>query len=124
MASGQQTPATPLEVVQHLSRLTEELRGLVQAYAQAEKDAAEKRHAADMIESRAFLNADGAMEFRKHTSRVAAERQEGEALVAEALVRVLKAKIRANETSIDVGRTYGATVRAEFKAMPYNSDGF
>jgi len=121
--TGQAAPATPVAVVQHLSTLTAELRTLTGQYAAAERDAAEKRHAADMVESRAFLRAEGAMEFRKHTARVAADDAEGAALVAEALVRVLKARIRACETSIDVGRTYGATVRAEFKTLGMNGEG-
>lgn len=123
MSTAERAPASPVEVVRHLSKLTGDLRNVTEAYAAAERDAAEKRHAADMAESRAFLQADGAMELRKHTARVAAGKQEGEALVAEALVRVLKARIRAVETSIDVGRTYGATVRAEFKTIGYGGDG-
>lgn len=112
-------PATAAQVVENLSRLTEELRGAVAGFRAAERDAAVKRHKADMAESRAFLAADGPMEIRKHTARVAADRIEGEALVAEALVRVLRAEIRAIETRIDVGRTYGASVRAELKTLGY-----
>ena len=110
-------PATSNEVVRNLAHLTRELRDRTSAYAAAEKDAAIKRHAADIAESRAFLAADGPMDIRKHTARIEADRQEGEALVAEALVRVLRAEIRAIETRIDVGRTYGATVRAELATL-------
>ena len=110
-------PQSPVEVVKHLTALTEELRGKTAAIRKAERDAAEKRHIADMTESRAFLNADGAMELRKHSARVTADQREAEAKVAEALVRVLRTEIRAIETQIDVGRTYGATVRAEFKTL-------
>jgi translation elongation factor EF-Ts len=110
-------PATPNEVVHNLAELTRELRDKTSAYRTAEHDAALKRHAADMAESRAFLTADGAMDLRKHQARTAADRQEGEALVAEALVRILKAEIRSIETRIDVGRTYGATVRAELATL-------
>lgn len=112
-------PATPVDVVRHLTNLTGELASHVTSLRAAEKDAAVKRHAADLAESRAFLAADGAMELRKHTARVQSERQEGEALVAEALVRVLRAEIRSIETRIDVGRTYGATVRAELQTLGY-----
>jgi hypothetical protein len=108
---------TPLQVVKQLTELTVQLDRTVAALKAAERDCAEKRHAADMAESRAFLAADGAMDLRRHTARVAADRPEQEALVAEALVRVLRQEIRAIDTRIDVGRTYGATVRAEFKVM-------
>jgi hypothetical protein len=112
-------PATPTDVIRELSNLTRELRDTTSALKSAEHDAAIKRHAADMAESRAFLSAEGAMELRKHQARVAADRPEGEALVAEALVRVLRARIREIETRIDVGRTYGATIRAELKTIGY-----
>jgi len=112
-------PATPVDVVRNLSALTDELRFRTAALRDAEHDAALKRHAADMAESRAFLAADGAMELRKHQARVAADDKEGDAKVAEALVRVLRQEIRAIETRIDVGRTYGATVRAELKTLSY-----
>jgi hypothetical protein len=110
-------PATSLEVIQNLRELTLELSSTNTALRAAEYDAANKRHAADMAESRAFLSADGSMELRKHTARVTADRPEGEAKVAEALVRVLRSKLRELETRIDVGRTFGATVRAELKTL-------
>ncbi|MCW2497510.1 hypothetical protein [Jatrophihabitans sp.] len=112
-------PATANEVVRNLAELTRELRDRTSAYRAAEYDAALKRHAANMAESRSFLAADGAMELRKHTARVAADRAEGDALIAEALVRILKAEIRSIETRIDVGRTFGATVRAELRTLDY-----
>lgn len=112
-------PSTPVEVVQHLSALTGELRDRTAAYRLAEKDAATKRHHADMVEARAYLRADGPVEERKRRAATHAEVEEGQALVAEALVRVLKAEIREIETRIEVGRTYGATVRAELKTLSY-----
>jgi len=110
---------TPVDVVRHLSELTGELTRRTSALRAAEKDAAVKRHAADMAESRAFLAAEGPMDLRKHEARVAADRPEGEALVAEALVRVLRAEIRELDTRIDVGRTYSASVRSELKTLSY-----
>lgn len=112
-------PVTAVEVVQNLSKLTSELRDKTSAYRAAEHNAALKRHAALMAESRAFLAVSGPMDIRKHEARVAADQQEGEALVAEALVRILRAEIRSVETRIEVGRTYGATVRAELKTIGY-----
>ncbi len=112
-------PATANDVVRNLVDPTRELRDKTSAYRTAEHDAALKRHAANMVEGRAFLAADGAMELRKQIARMAADHAEGQALVAEALVRILKAEIRSIETRIDVGRTYGATVRAELKTLEY-----
>ncbi len=103
--------------MKQLTGLTTDLHNAVDALKAAERDAAEKRVAADLAESRAFLAADGAMELRKHTARVAAGDREAEALVAEALVRVLRARIREIDTRIDVGRTFGASLRAELHTL-------
>lgn len=115
-------PATANEVVKNLSDLTRELRDTTSSYRLAEHDAALKRHGADMCEARAFLSTDGSVEFRKNTAKLAADQLEGAALVAEALVRVLRAEIRSIETRIEVGRTYGATVRAELKTVGYGAE--
>jgi len=117
MVGPELPPATPGEVVRNLSALTGELRQRTAAYRAAEHDAAAKRHAADLAEARAYLRAVGPVEERKREARIFAELEEGKAAVAEALVRVLKAEIREIETRIDVGRTYGATVRAELKTL-------
>src|SRR5579863_4683423 len=110
---------TPNDVVRQLSALGIELSQAVEMLRDAERDAVLKRHEADMVESRAFLSAEGAMELRKHQSRLAADQEEEEALVAEAVVRHLRAHIRAIDTRIEIGRSYGAAVRAELKTLPY-----
>ncbi len=110
-------PATPVEVVRALTALTAELSGQVKILRHAEMDAAVKRHTADMVRVRAFLAADGAMDFRENTAKAAADVPEGDAKVAEALVRVVRAEIRSIETRIEVGRTYAATVRAELSTL-------
>jgi hypothetical protein len=112
-------PSTANEVVLALTSLTRELRDKVAAYRHAELDAALKRHAADLAEARAFLSAEGSVEQRKRLAEVDSADVEGEALVAEAVVRVIKAELRAIETRIEVGRTYGATVRAELSTIGY-----
>lgn len=113
-------PASAAEVVKNLAALTGELQARVAMLRTAERDAAEKRHAADMAESRAFVNSDGSMDMRKHRARLEADGAESAAKIAEALVRVLRAEIRALETRIDVGRSYGATVRAELSTLGYS----
>lgn len=111
------TPATANEVVTNLTELTRELRELTGVYRKAEIDAARKRRAADRAESVAFVNADGSMDIRKHLARNAAADLEDEALVAEAVVRAVRQEIRQIETRIEVGRTYGAVMRAELQTL-------
>jgi hypothetical protein len=111
---------TPNQVVKQLSELGRDLDAAVRTLKDAEIEAVTKRHAADMAESRAFVQADGAMEMRKHLARIAADSFENEALVAEAVVRHLRTRIRAIDTRIEIGRSYGTTVRAELKTLAYS----
>src|ERR1039458_9482177 len=83
---------TPQAVVRQLTELSKELDATVTALKDAEYEMVLARHEADMVESRAFLSADGAMELRKHQSRVAADKFEEKALVSEAVVRHLRAR--------------------------------
>ena len=119
MAGRAQALLTPNEVVLRLSELSRQLDAVVTTLREAEVDAAQKRHAADLAESRAFVASEGAMELRKHLARIAAARAEDEALVAEATLRWLRQRIRAIDTAIEVGRSYGAAVRAELKTLDY-----
>lgn len=112
-------PLTPQRVSERLGRLSRELDSLVDMLEAAETDAAHKRSAADLAESRAFVSADGAMDMRKHLARIAAGDAEKDALVAEALVRVLRQKIRAKETSVEVGRSLNAALRAELATLTH-----
>lgn len=102
-----------------MDELTGRLQAKTQAYRWAEKDAAEKRHAADMSEARAYLMASGPVEERKRIAATAVELEEGKALVAEALVRVLRAERHDLETMIDSCRSYGTNLRAELKTFDY-----
>lgn len=118
MSTGD-TMLTPNQVVLKLAGFGRDLDSAVKALQFAEQDAVKKRHAADMAESRAFLAADGPMDVRKHTARVEAGPLEEQALVAEAVLRYLKTQIRAIDTQIEIGRSYGAAVRAELKSFNY-----
>lgn len=111
---------TPQAVVLQLAALARELDSTVTALKAADLDATEKRHAADMAESLAFVRAEGSMDLRKHLARIEAGPLEKEALVAEAVVRYLRQRINAIATRIEVGRSAGAALRAELSALPYD----
>lgn len=108
---------TPNEVVRHLSELGRKLDTTVEMLKEADVDAVQKRLAANLAESRAFVNAEGSMDMRKHLARIAAARQENEAVVAEALVRHLRKQIDAIHTRIDIGRSVGTALRAELQNL-------
>ena len=113
---------TPSEVVLQLSELGRELDATVRTLRDAELDMVTKRHQADMAESMAFVRASGSMDLRRHTARIEAGPLEEQALVAEAVCRYLKTRIRALELRVEIGRSYGAAVRAELAALPYDPE--
>ena len=107
-------------VVLQLAALARELDATVTSLRAADLDATEKRHAADLAESMAFVKAEGSMDLRKHLARIEAAPLEKEALVAEAVVRFLRQRINAIATRIEVGRSAGAALRAELQTIPYD----
>ena len=113
---------TPSEVVLQLSELGRKLDAVVRTLRDAELDMVEKRHVADVAESMAFVRAEGSMDLRKHLARIEAAPLEKDALVAEAVCRYLKTQIRALELRVEIGRSYGAAVRAELAALPYDAN--
>ena len=114
---------TPLEAAQALSVALGRLQDQVRYYADAEKDAVVKRHVADVAEAKAFLSAQGSVDQRKMIAKVETEQLEFDAVVAEAVVRATKAKIRACEAERDVRRTETATIRSELSVMGYGARG-
>lgn len=110
---SQGVPANPNEVVLQLSELSRQLDKTTQELNEADIAAVRAAEEAKLAEAKAFLAAEGPIEARKriaiektHAVRLAAE-------VAEAEVRGLQRTVRTLQTRIDVGRTYGATIRSE-----------
>lgn len=107
------------EVVVQLTELSRQLDLTVTMLKDADLDATVKRHEADLAESHAYVSAEGSVDLRKHLARIACERQESQAVVAEAVVRYLRQRINSISIRIDVGRSYGAVVRAELQSVGY-----
>jgi hypothetical protein len=106
-------PATATDVALQLARLARDLDDTVRQLEAADRDAAEKRGAFDLAFSRAFIGAEGSIDGRKHQAVIATHQQRMDAEVADALVRHLRRRLDATKTRIDVGRSYGAALRAE-----------
>lgn len=115
-------PATPTEVALHLAGLARDLDTTVRQLEDADKDATEKRGAADLAYSRAFLAAEGSMDLRKHRALVETHDQRMAADVADAVVRHLRRRVDALRIRIDVGRSYGAAVRAEINLAGHTGE--
>ena len=106
-------PTTPTEVALQLAKLARVLDQTVRALESADRDATEKRAAFDLAFSRAFIAETGSVAARKHQAIIATHSNRLAADVADAVVRHLRRQIDATKVRIDVGRSYGAAVRAE-----------
>ena len=106
-------PLNAIEVVHYLTSLAAELSSLVREIAIADRQATHARETYTVARAIAFRQASGAVNAREavatevtHAQRLAAEE-------AECRVRDLRRRIDAVKIRIDVGRSYGAAVRAE-----------
>lgn len=106
-------PANATDVALQLARLARDLDDTVRQLEAADKESVEKRVAYDLAFSRAFMKHEGSIEARKHLAVIDTEQKRLDAEVADALVRHLRRRIDATKTRIDVGRSYGAALRAE-----------
>jgi len=115
-------PATPNEVALQLSRLSRDLDDTVRQLQTADREATEKRAAADLAFSRAFIGAVGSVDARKHLAVVDTHDQRLAADVADAVVRHLRRRVDALKVRIDVGRSMGAAIRAELNLVQAGVD--
>lgn len=110
-------PENAADVVKHLASLALELNAKVEQIRAAERDLVDKRGAADLAYAKAFLDAEGSVDARKHQAVLRTHQQRMEADVADTVVRHLRREIDALRVRIDVGRSYGAAIRAELSAL-------
>lgn len=107
------TELTPSAVVNELLKLSRELGELSKDLDQLEADAVNSREDYTLALSKAFLEAPGAMDLRKHQSIVDTHNERLVAETAEALVRGRKRQLQTLLARIDVGRSAAAALRAE-----------
>lgn len=108
--TGQLTANT---VASQLAKLSRQLDDLVKEIGQAEIDAVNAREDFTLAHSKAFLQAEGPMDVRKHLAIEATHVERLAAETAEAVVRGLRRQIDAVKLRVDVGRSIGAAMRAE-----------
>lgn len=118
-------PTSPLAVSKYIGQTLRRKRELLDTLHETGVDARAKRAAATRAESRAFLEADGAMEVRKHKSRVdpVVIKYQDEADVSEELVKHLTLMVKHCGDELDGARTAAATLRAEFTVMGLSDEG-
>jgi hypothetical protein len=115
-------PVTPNEVALQLGRLARELDDAVRMLEAADRESIERRAAADLAFSRAFMAAAGSMDIRKHLAVIETHDQRLAADAADAVVRHLRRRVDAIKTRVDIGRSYGAAIRAELNLQQAGVD--
>lgn len=108
---------SPLEVGQQLGAIVAEIGRLVDQLGEADMDATRAKVEYDRALAIAFRQCSGSIEARRHMATETTYGRRLEAEEAASRVRDLKTRIRWLETRIDVGRSYGAALRAEAAAV-------
>lgn len=111
------SPTTAMGVAQHLGDLAKELDTLVKKIGEEDLIATTLREQYLRAYATAWRSSQGSVEARKQIaiSLTADERLAAE--IADCTVRDLRRKIDALRVRIDVGRSYGAAVRAEVEIV-------
>lgn len=108
---------TPLPTLTDVAmRLAELSRDLDRATGDADaldRKAVVLRHAYETAYSRAFLDADGAMDIRKHKAVLETEHLKLEAEIADQVLRACRTRISTIKMEIETGRSLSAAIRAE-----------
>jgi predicted deacylase len=109
----EQGQLTATSVAQHLLALSRQLDEVTTELNAKDIEATELAEEAKLEEAKAFVKAEGSVDFRKATATINTHQVRLDAKVAEATVRGLIRTVRTLQSRIDVGRSHGATVRAE-----------
>ena len=115
-------PMNAAEITRTLGQLSLDLWHCIESLESADLDATEKKHAADLAYSKAFLDADGPIEVRKHTALVETEELRFAADVADALVRNLVRRMKGLERRVEVGRSTSSWHKAELSLVAQGAE--
>lgn len=116
MEQGQLTASS---VAKHLLAPSRQLDEVTVELNEKDVEATELAEGAKLAEAKAFVKAEGSVDFRKNIAIIDTHEVRLEAKVAEATVRGLIRTVKTLQSRIDVGRSHGATVRAETQLAPY-----
>lgn len=113
MTDEARVPQTPNDVVLGLMKLSRRLDDVLNDLNAADEEATTLRGQHTVANSEAFMNAEGAMDIRKHKAIIETHELRFAAELAEMKVRGLSRALKTLTTRIDVGRSTGAAVRSD-----------
>lgn len=106
-------PLTANGINRQLAKLTRQHDELLSEVDEIEKTAVHAREELTRCYAKAFLQATGAMDVRKQEALLETSDQRVAAELAEQQVKGLKRRIESVKLRVDVGRSLGASLRAE-----------
>lgn len=110
-------PTTPIAVGHLLGQIVAEIGKYVEELSEADMAATRAKAEYDRAYAIAFRQASGSIESRRHTATEVTHGRRLEADEGASRVRSLRTRIKYLETRIDVGRSFGAALRAEAAAV-------
>lgn len=110
-------PMNAAEITRTLGQLSLDLWKCVESLEQADLDATQKRAEADLAYSKAFLDAEGSVDARKHQAVVETMDLRVAADIADSLVRNLVRRMKALEKRVEVGRSTSSWHKAELSLI-------
>ena len=107
---------TQIQVVKRLSALSRMLDQATEDIARADEEGVRAKQAFEVAYARAFLNAEGPVDQRKHeaTIRTQAERLEYE--ISFQKHRAVRERINTIRAQLSIGQTLSAAIRSQFAA--------
>lgn len=104
---------SPNDVSMRLAELSRMLQAATLELAQTDEDAVRTKQRYEVAFARAFLSSEGSAEARKQSAVLTVENQRLDMEIAAAKLRAVRARIDTLKVQIDVGRSFGAALRAE-----------
>ena len=106
-------PLNANDVALQLARLGRDLDAIVRTLDSAEHESVRRREDFTLAHARAFLRAEGSVDYRKNTAIVETSAERVAAETADVVVRGIRRQLDATRTRIDIGRSVGAALRSE-----------
>lgn len=107
-----------IEIVKRLSELSRILDAATDEIAKADEAAVVAKQAFEVAYARAFINAEGAIDLRKHVATISTQAERLEYEIAMQKHRAVKERINTIRSQLSIGQTLSAAIRSQFQAEP------
>jgi len=115
-------PQNSNDVAMHLASLGRDLAATVKTLDGAERESVNRREDYTLANARAFLKAEGSVDYRKNTALVQTHAERLAAETADVVVRGIRRQLDAIKVRIDIGRSVGAALRTEINLAGHGGE--